>query len=62
MLYVDIVGFCRIANPTTFMKSNRDWEPEMRLLFGVYDERLGWSVSKLTNANMCVYLASLLAN
>lgn len=38
----DVVGWARIANPTTFMKNNRNWEPEMRIILGIYDEEFGW--------------------
>ena len=38
----DVVGWARIANPTTYMKNNRHWEPEMRIILGIYDEEFGW--------------------
>ena len=40
----DIVGFVRIADLTTYFKIDRNWEPEMRLIFGLYREDMGWYV------------------
>lgn len=42
MSLLDIVGFATVVIPLTNLKSDHDWQPELRLQLGLYRDDLGW--------------------